>query len=324
VIAPVTPTNAATLTYSVAFGEPVTGLGAVDFDRTGTASNCVVGTPTGSGKTWTVDVTGCSDGTVDLALRANSVIDAAGNAGPASVQTAATVVRDTTAPTFTNPIAVVLRTGVSLPTVSATSAIPVTVSWLAADNAAGSGLDHYTLQRSVSGGAWTTVALTTPQTTSLATTAPSMGTVVYRAQACDVTANCTLVWSTTARLSPRITQQSSAAVMYRGSWYLIRSASVSGGTIAYSKIRNAYTTYTFTGRAIGFVAVKSSIRGVVKVYIDGRYRGQVNLYKTGASQTRLLAWQIAFATSGRHTIKLVVAGTLGHPRVDIDAFVVMK
>jgi hypothetical protein len=428
VIAPVTPTNAATLTYDVVFGEPVTGLEIGDFTKTGTATGCVVGTPSGSGQTWTVDVTGCSEGTVDLALNPNTVIDAAGNAGPASTQTAATVTRDTTAPsvtitppatptnaatlsygitfsepvfgfdaldvttgsgtatgctvdaptgsgtswtvtlsgcsegtvtfslhaagvtdqagnpgpaaqadapvitviydstapTFTTPISVVLRPGASLSTASKTSAVPVTVSWLAVDDAAGSGLDHYTLERSITGGAWTPVPLPTPLTTSLATTVPTSGTVAYRVEACDVLANCTVVWSATGTLSPRITQQSSTAVKYRGTWSLSRSSTVSAGTIKYSRARNAYTTYTFTGRGIGFVAVKSSIRGYVKVYIDNKYRGQVNLYKTGATQVRLLAWQTVFATSGKHTIKLVVAGTARHPRVDIDAFVVMK
>jgi hypothetical protein len=260
-----------------------------------------------------------------VALTAYSVLDAAANAGPVTIQTAATVVRDQTAPTFTTPISVVLRSGASLTTTSTTSAIPVTTAWLAVDDAAGTGLDHYLLQRSLNGGAtWTDVALPTPLTTSFATTVPASGTVAYRVQACDRTTNCTTAWSTTGTLSPRITQQSSTAVRYRGAWISSRSLVASGGTIRYSRARNAYTTFTFTGRGIGFVAVKSSIRGVVKVYIDGTYRGPVNLYKTGASQTRLLVWQTAFANSGRHTIKLVVAGSAGHPRVDVDAFVVMK
>ena len=48
---PATPTKAASLPYTVKFNESVTGLAAVDFAVTGTATGCVVGAPSGSGST---------------------------------------------------------------------------------------------------------------------------------------------------------------------------------------------------------------------------------------------------------------------------------
>ena len=72
-----------------------------------------------------------------------------------------------------------------------------------------------------------------------------------------------------------------------------------------------------------FAAKYPALTGV-KVYLDGKYKGQVSLYKTGAGVGRLLAWQSGTLTLGKHTIKLIVAGTAGHPRVDLDAFIVMK
>ena len=41
-------------------------------------------------------------------------------------------------------------------------------------------------------------------------------------------------------------------------------------------------------------------------------------------QSRLLAYQYSWSSSGSRTIKIVVSGTSGRPRVDFDAFVVMK
>jgi hypothetical protein len=38
----------------------------------------------------------------------------------------------------------------------------------------------------------------------------------------------------------------------------------------------------------------------------------------------VVVWQGTWATSATRTIKLVVVGTAGHPRVDIDAFVVVR
>ena len=47
-------TNAASLVYDLTFSESVTGLAAADFTVSGTATGCVVGTPSGSGTTYTV------------------------------------------------------------------------------------------------------------------------------------------------------------------------------------------------------------------------------------------------------------------------------
>ena len=101
ITAPDSPTNAASLSYTVAFSEPVTGLAASDFSVTGTATDCVVGAPSGSGSSYTVALTSCSDGTVILALAANSVTDTAGDPGPLAAVTAATVTIDRTAPAAT-------------------------------------------------------------------------------------------------------------------------------------------------------------------------------------------------------------------------------
>jgi titin len=235
---------------------------------------------------------------------------------------AVTTLGDTTAPVFSEAAAVALRALAPLASASTSAPVPVTVSWLAADEALGSGLDHYTLERQLNGGAWAAVPLPQPTATSLATTAPSTGSVAYRVTACDVAGNC--AQSSTGSRTLRITQNASTLVNWSSSWTLYRASANSGGSLRYSKSKNAYATFTFTGRAIGFVGMKGAGRGTVKVYVDGKLKATVSLYKTGATQYRLLAWQHAFPTSAKHTIKLVVAGTAGRPRVDLDAFVVLK
>ena len=62
------PTNASTVSYTVTFAAAVTGVDASDFalTKTGTATG-IIGTPTGSGTTWTVPVTSATgDGTLRL------------------------------------------------------------------------------------------------------------------------------------------------------------------------------------------------------------------------------------------------------------------
>ena len=103
--APATPTNATSLPYSLTFSESVSGLAAGDFTISGSATGWSVGSITGSGP-YTITLTGGTAGTVILTLGASSVADPAGNAGPASPTTAATVTVDRTAPSvavFTPP-----------------------------------------------------------------------------------------------------------------------------------------------------------------------------------------------------------------------------
>ena len=49
----------------------------------------------------------------------------------------------------------------------------------------------------------------------------------------------------------------------------------------------------------------------------------VDLYRSSVS-SRVLAFTQMFASSGTHTIKLVAQATSGRPRVDLDAFAVLR
>ena len=57
-------TNELILVFDVTFTEAVSGLTATDLSNTGTAADCVIGGPVGSGDTYTVTLTGCGEGTV--------------------------------------------------------------------------------------------------------------------------------------------------------------------------------------------------------------------------------------------------------------------
>jgi hypothetical protein len=94
-------TNAATLSYTVNFGQSVTGLTSSDFSISGTgASGCTVDSPSGSGTNYTLTVSGCSQGTVILTLATNSVANGSAQSGPTSNNVAQSVLVDRTAPTI--------------------------------------------------------------------------------------------------------------------------------------------------------------------------------------------------------------------------------
>ena len=98
-----TLTNSSSLTYNLVFTQSVTGLAANDFSVSGTGSStCTIGTPSGSGTTYSVSLSGCSPGTVILTLASNSITNSSSQTGPTSNTAAATVVIDQTAPTISS------------------------------------------------------------------------------------------------------------------------------------------------------------------------------------------------------------------------------
>jgi hypothetical protein len=313
---PATPTNATALTFKVTFSEPSAVLDKVDLTRTGTATGCVVGTPVVSGVTYTVytvPVTGCSAGTVILTLKANTVADEASNTGPAAAVASAAVTIDRTIPTATAPVGSV-RTGVPL----AGTAIPVKLTWTGADTG-GAGILRYELARSTNGGT-TWAAAVSIATATYATTVPgTAGTVRFRVRAVDKAGNAG-AWKTGPILTPRLVQ---GATRSTGTWGTTTSAAYSGGSTRYASTARASATYTFTGRSVALVTTRAASRGSVKVYVDGVLAGTVSTTATTTAY-RSVVWSKTFAASGAHTVKLVVAGTAGHPRVDLDAFAVLK
>jgi hypothetical protein len=59
--------------------------------------------------------------------------------------------------------------------------------------------------------------------------------------------------------------------------------------------------------------------GTATVYLDGVAQKTVNLYSS-AAHPRQLVWKQGWSFQGKHTIKVVVTGASGRPRVDLDAF----
>ncbi|HEX6868506.1 MAG TPA: S8 family peptidase, partial [Candidatus Limnocylindrales bacterium] len=129
-------------------------------------------------------------------------------------------------------------------------------------------------------------------------------------------------WSSDATITPARYQESSPKVTYRGTWRSLRTSSASGGRERYATTRGASFTFRFTGRAVAVVAPKGTSRGSAKLYVDGVYKGTVNFHRSSWTPRNVVVAR-SWTTAGTHSIKLVALGTAGHPRIDIDAFLVI-
>ena len=129
-------------------------------------------------------------------------------------------------------------------------------------------------------------------------------------------------WMVGPTLKPSLVQQTSSSIAYRKTWSTASSTGYSGGTARWSRTASASATFIFTGRNIAVVAAKATLRGKLKIYVNGAYKTTIDL--GGPTATKVVAWQGTFSTSARRTIKIVVVGTSGRPRVDLDAFAVLR
>ncbi len=95
--------NSTSLTFNLVMSQSVTGIDAGDFAASGTgASTCVVGTVTGSGTSYSIPLTSCSQGTVFLTITANVATNSSSQTGPATNTNSSSVTIDQTAPTISS------------------------------------------------------------------------------------------------------------------------------------------------------------------------------------------------------------------------------
>lgn len=98
-----TLTNSTSPTFNLVFSQSVTGIDSGDFSVSGTGSStCIKGTVTGSGTTYSIPLTNCSQGTVFLTITANAATNSSSQTGPISNTNSTSVIIDTTAPTISS------------------------------------------------------------------------------------------------------------------------------------------------------------------------------------------------------------------------------
>jgi probable HAF family extracellular repeat protein len=119
--------------------------------------------------------------------------------------------------------------------------------------------------------------------------------------------------------------ENSAKITYSGAWTRHASSGAWNGKVMSSSTAGSSARFTFTGRRVWWIAPMGVGGGMARVLVDGQLKATVDLgVLTGSFTRRQTAYQQSFAAVGTHTLRIVVAGTPGHPRVDIDAFAVSQ
>ena len=226
------------------------------------------------------------------------------------------VERDRSAPTTTAPVTH-LRSGTNL----SGTAMRAVVRWTGAD-ADGKGIARFQLQRSVNGGAYTTISSTLTGTSASVTLANG-SSYRFRVRAVDRDGNVGS-YATGAAGKSSLVQNQSSAITYNGSWPKATSDKFSGGTArSATQTDDEQARYFFTGSSVAFVTTTGPNRGVVDLYVDGKNVGKLDLYSSTVKYRQVL-YAATWATPGSHSLWVSSYGALGRTRVDVDAFAVIK
>ncbi len=192
----------------------------------------------------------------------------------------------------------------------------MSLSWAAATDA--TGIEYYRVRyRRVGASTWTTlVAATGARNATL-----SMAfRVAYEVEvlARDRGANTAV---TLLEVIPTRYEETSTRLTFGGSWSTASSSSFSGGAARYTGTAGRWARFAVNGSSAALVVARGPTRGSANIYVDGSYRATISLHALTTSY-RHVAWAIAWPVPGPHTVMVVVKGTSGHPRVDLDAVVV--
>ena len=223
---------------------------------------------------------------------------------------------DNVAPTAFAPHSHAFSVGSTL----GSTTINTVVGWPAATDDA-SGIRSYQLLQQSNGGAWSTVVSGTTARTSVRPLAFNVSKG-FRVRAMDRGGNLSSVM-TGPTILPRLYQEATSLATYTGTWSTASSTSASGGRVRYATRAGASVSFRFTGRAVALIAPKGPTRGSARIYVDNVYAGVISLRRSSTAN-KVVVFARSWPTTGAHTVKLVVLGTSGHPRIDIDAFAILR
>ena len=202
-----------------------------------------------------------------------------------------------------------------------TTSYTAAVTWAAATDDA-SPIAKYLAQVKAGGGAWGTLSTTGPGTFSVLRTISVSSQYAIRVRAADAAGNYS-PWSELSPLTSRVVQDDSRTLSRTGSWGRYYSRYMSGGATRYGRTRGTSASLTFTGRGVAVVMPYGPGRGKAQIWVDGTLASTVDTYRSRLAARRVVFTR-AWTTRARHVVKVVILGTAGRPRVDLDAFLVIE
>jgi subtilisin family serine protease len=130
-------------------------------------------------------------------------------------------------------------------------------------------------------------------------------------------------WTAAAPVRVSVVQEWSTAVRRSAGWTRYSSTYALGGRAVYATRAGSTVRYAFRGSGIALVGAMGPTRGKAEIRLDGVLLAKVSAYSR-SSGSRWLLQALAVDPARSHTLEVRVLGTAGHPRFDLDAFLVLR
>lgn len=123
--------------------------------------------------------------------------------------------------------------------------------------------------------------------------------------------------------STRRYEEVNPAVSYAGTWVSAADSQASSGAWKYSNVTGNYALFSFTGTSASLISSQGPNRGYVRIYLDGAYIQDVDLYASAYSYKNKV-YTASGLTDGPHNIRAEVLGSKNPASSDyyviVDAF----
>ena len=200
------------------------------------------------------------------------------------------------------------------------SGLSTTLAWPPATDDH-SGVSSYVVRRRVGSGSWAILA-SALTARSFKVTLPFNTATQFGIAGRDGVGNVG-PQAVSPTVSAVLLQDGTSLAKYSGTWSVVSSSAASNGKLHASTRAGASVEFKTTARAIAIVGRKGPSNGKAKVYVDGAYVQTIDFYRS-STQSKVVVFNKSWSTNGVHSVKLVVVGTSGHPRVEVDAFAILR
>jgi len=183
-----------------------------------------------------------------------------------------------------------------------------------------SGVNHYSLYESKDGGAYTQIA--SQSATSFNKNLGPGHTYQFEVTGTDNAGNTSAAKQGVV-YTLSLVQENASAVKYSAGWSRQTLAGANGGSVDFATVKGKTATLTFTGFQAAWMSTQGPTRGSATVKLDSGTAATINT-NTSAPHTAEIVDVVTAAANGSHKLVVNVLGTAGHPRIDVDAFVVLS
>lgn len=232
-------------------------------------------------------------------------------AGAVSAAASHSIILETTPPTITKAPAPSFETGHL-----GTTSVPISITWSGTD--ATSGISHYDLEESVDGGAFSLAA--SPPTAKATVNLNSGHSYQFEVRAADKAGNLS-GFTAGSKFTLTAVQETASAITYTTGWKTQALTGSYGGSVKFATVSGKKATLSFSGSQVAWVSTIGSNRGSAAASLDGGTATTVSTNGT-ALKTAMVVYTKT-VTAGTHSLVLNVLGTAGHPRVDVDGFLII-